>query len=44
MELTEAEQVETRNPYQPSCFHARFYMQPQPRDRRAPPLIGLRAL
>jgi hypothetical protein len=40
----EAEQVETRNPYQPPCLHAPFYIQPQPRDRRAPSLIGLRAL
>ena len=38
------EQAETRNPYQPPCLHARFYLQPQPRDRRAPSLIGLRAL
>jgi hypothetical protein len=40
----ESEQVETRNPYQPPCFHAFIDIQPQPRDRRAPPLIGLRAL
>jgi len=38
------QQVETRNPYQPPCFHALFYIQPQPRDRRSPSLIGLRAL
>lgn len=40
----QTEQVETRNPYQPPCFHALFHIQPQPRDRRAPSLIGLRAL
>ena len=40
----ESEQVETRNPYQPPCLHALFFIQPQPRDRHAPPLIGLRAL
>jgi hypothetical protein len=43
-QTTNAEQVETRNPYQPPCFHALFYIQPQPRDRRALSLIGLRAL
>jgi hypothetical protein len=43
-EIQEAEQVETRNPYQPPCFHALSYIQPQPRHRRSPSLIGLRAL
>jgi hypothetical protein len=40
----EGEQDETRNPYQPPCFYALFYIYPQPRDRRSPSLIGLRAL
>jgi len=42
--IQEAEQAETRNPYQPPCLHAFPYIQPQPRDRRAFPLIGVRAL
>jgi hypothetical protein len=38
------QQVETRNPYQPPCLYALYWIQPQPRDRRALSLIGLRAL
>ena len=40
----QAEQAEPRNPYQPPCLHDSLYIQPQPRDRHAPSLIGLRAL
>jgi hypothetical protein len=32
------------NPYQPPCFDVSQYLQPQPRDRRAPPLVVVHAL
>jgi hypothetical protein len=32
------------NPYQPPCLHDLFYLQPQPRDRRAPTLVVVHAL
>lgn len=32
------------NPYQPPCFDNLPWLQPQPRDRRAPPLVGVHAL
>jgi hypothetical protein len=42
--MKKTEQAKTRNPYQPHCFHDLFYIQPQPRDRRAPSLVVVHAL
>jgi hypothetical protein len=32
------------NPYQPFSFDVFLQLQPSPRDRRAPPLVGVHAL
>ncbi len=32
------------NHYQPPCFDDFTYLQPQPLDRRSPPLVGVPAL